>query len=105
MKTARCVLAAALAAVPAWLAPVAARADAAAGARLAQQWCVNCHVINGAGPAASVPQGPPSFRTIAGHLGPDEIRAFLTHPHGAMPDLALTRAEIDDVISYIQTLK
>jgi mono/diheme cytochrome c family protein len=105
MKIARCVLAAALAVVPAWLTPVPAQADAAAGARLAQQWCVNCHVVNGAGPTASVPQGPPSFHTIAGHLNPDELRAFLTHPHGAMPDLALTRAEIEDLIAYIESLR
>jgi cytochrome c len=35
----------------------------------------------------------------------DQLRAFLSHPHGAMPDLALTRAEIDDLIGYIATLR
>jgi hypothetical protein len=35
----------------------------------------------------------------------DQLRAFLSHPHGAMPDLALTRAEIDDLIGYIGTLR
>jgi len=35
----------------------------------------------------------------------DQLRAFLSHPHGAMPNLALTRAEIDDLISYIATLR
>ena len=103
--TARHALAAALTLSAAWLTPLAARADAAAGERLARQWCVNCHVINGAGPTATIPQGPPSFRIIAGHLDAGEMRAFLTHPHGAMPDLALTRAEIDDLIAYIGTLK
>ncbi|MGE0259957.1 MAG: cytochrome c [Alphaproteobacteria bacterium] len=86
--------------------PIAARADAAAGARMALQWCATCHVVNsGAGPSATVPQGPPSFRTIAGHMNPDQLRAFLSHPHGAMPDLALTRGEINDLIDYIETLK
>jgi mono/diheme cytochrome c family protein len=33
------------------------------------------------------------------------LRVFLSHPHGAMPNLALTRAEIDDLISYIETLR
>jgi hypothetical protein len=28
------------------------------------------------------------------------LRAFLAHPQGAMPDLVLTRAEIDDLIEY-----
>lgn len=35
----------------------------------------------------------------------DQLRAFLSHPHGAMPDFALSRAEIDDLIGYIQTLR
>jgi mono/diheme cytochrome c family protein len=97
-------LPAALALLLAWLVPVAARADAAEGERLARQWCANCHVIDDAGSAATIPQGPPSFRVAAGHLNPDELRTWLTHPHGAMPDLALTRAEIDNLIAYIETL-
>ena len=57
------------------------------------------------GPSAPIPQGPPAFATIAGHMTPDRLRTFLSHPHGAMPDLALTRAEINDLIDYIQTLQ
>jgi mono/diheme cytochrome c family protein len=88
-------------------APLAARADASAGARMALQWCANCHVVNssGSGQSAPIPQGPPAFSTIAGHLDPGQLRAFLSHPHGAMPDLALTRAEINDLVDYIETLK
>jgi mono/diheme cytochrome c family protein len=81
----------------------AAAADLVEGERLARQWCANCHVIDGSGPSASLPQGPPSFRVAAGHLNPAELRAFLTRPHGQMPDLSLTRAEIDDLIAYIET--
>ena len=88
-----------------WLAPVAAHADPAEGARLAKQWCASCHVIDGTGPSTTMPQGPPSFRTIAGHLDPDQMRTFLTHPHGAMPDLVLTRDEIQNLIAYIANLK
>jgi len=102
---AKTVLPAALAVLLTSLAPLAARADAAAGERLARQWCANCHVIDGGAPAATVPQGPPSFRTIAQHLAPGALAAFLSRPHGAMPDLALTRAEIDDLVAYIQSLK
>jgi cytochrome c len=81
---------------------VSTAADVTKGAQLAQRWCANCHVVDGSG-AAVVQQGPPSFRSIG--LTGDQLRAFLTHPHGAMPDLALTRAEIDDVIAYIATLR
>jgi mono/diheme cytochrome c family protein len=87
------------------LLPVPASADAANGERLARQWCANCHVIDGSGPSARLPQGPPSFRVAAGHLNPGELRAFLSHPHGAMPDLALSRSEIDDLIAYIEALR
>lgn len=88
------------------LMPLAAHADAANGERLARQWCANCHVIGGsAASGATVPQGPPSFHTIAEHLDPGALRAFLSHPHKPMPDLSLTRAEIDDLIAYIETLK
>jgi hypothetical protein len=52
-----------------------------------------------------LPQGPPSFRVAAGHLNPEQLRAFLTHPHGQMPDLSLTRSEIDDLIAYIESLR
>ena len=97
------LVAAVLAAV--CLAPFSARADAAAGARMALQWCSHCHAVNGGGPSATLPQGPPAFRTIAGHMNDDQLRAFLARPHGAMPDLALTRAEINDIIDYLATFR
>ena len=83
----------------------AAHADAAKGAQLARQWCANCHVIanNSSG---GVPQVPPTFPPIArSGMTAEQLRAFLSHPHGSMPDLALNRAEIDDLIGYIQTLR
>jgi mono/diheme cytochrome c family protein len=80
-----------------------AAADAAKGAQLARQWCVHCHVVGAAPAPSTVQQGPPAF-TAMGMTG-DQMRAFLTRPHGAMPDLALTRSEIDDVIAYIETLR
>ncbi len=83
-----------------------AAAEIAKGAQLARQWCANCHVIGGRAPA-TIQQGPPSFQSIAqGSLTADQLRVFLSHPpHGAMPDLALTRSEIDDLIAYIKTLR
>jgi len=81
-----------------------ADADVARGGQLARQWCANCHVV-GEDPSGTVQQGPPSFRTIAHHLTTEQIRTFLSHPHSPMPDLALTRSEIDDLIGYIETLR
>jgi hypothetical protein len=55
--------------------------------------------------AGNVQEGAPSFPTIARTKTPDRLRAFLSHPHGAMPDLSLTRAEIDDLVGSIETLR
>src|SRR5262249_31591205 len=79
-------------------------ADATKGSQLAQQWCASCHVTSGSR-ADNVQQGPPSFHTIAGARTGDQLRSFLSHPHGAMPDLSLTRQEIDDLVGYIETLR
>jgi len=81
-----------------------ALADAAKGSQLAQQWCASCHVTGGTS-AGNLQQGPPSFSTIAHARTADQLRAFRSHPHGAMPDLSLTRAEIDDLVGYIETLR
>jgi mono/diheme cytochrome c family protein len=82
-----------------------ARADAAAGAQLAKMWCSSCHVV-AAGQRTAIPQGPPSFPEVArSGVTAAQLRAFLSHPHGAMPDLALTRVEIDNLIDYIESLR
>ena len=81
-----------------------ADADASKGHQLARQWCASCHVTSG-NPAGNVQQGPPSSQTIAGARTADQLRAFLSHPHGAMPDLSLTRQEINDLVGYIETLR
>ena len=60
-------------------------ADVANGGRLARQWCANCHVIDGSGPSATLPQGPPSFRVAAGHLNPGELRRLSRTPTAKCP--------------------
>jgi len=82
-----------------------ANADITKGGQLAGQWCVNCHMIDSKR-ADALPQGPPSFPAIArSGKSAEQLRTFLSHPHGAMPDLALTREEIDDLVGYIETLR
>ena len=97
-------------AASAWVAAIALAApamadDAAHGAQLAQLWCANCHVIPGPSSGATL-QGPPSFRAIAqGGKTPDQLKAFLEQPHGSMPQLSLSRAEIADLLAYIASLR
>jgi cytochrome c len=80
-------------------------ADVAKGTQLARQWCAHCHVIGGT-TAGTVQQGPPSFPAVVqSGVTADQLRAYLSRPHAPMPDLALTRSEIDDLIAYIETLR
>ena len=82
-----------------------ARADPKQGEQLARQWCSGCHIV-AANQTSAVPQGPPSFPSLArSGMTAAQLRAFLSHPHGPMPDLALTRVEIDNLIDYIESLR
>lgn len=83
----------------------ASAADVARGEQLASQWCVSCHVVPG-NPHQTALQGPPSFRDIAhGDKTPDQLRVFLIKPHGKMPPLTLSRAEINALVGYIESLR
>lgn len=78
-------------------------ADAAAGRRLAERWCTACHVVeNRSGGTDAVP----TLSSIARDpgRGPDWVRRWLSAPHPPMPDLNLSRNEIDDITAYLQTL-
>ncbi len=80
--------------------------DPEAGQKLALRDCAACHVVAGrqAGP---VPTGVPPFAAIA-HMPSTtalSLRAFLQTPHPPMPDLALSRGEIEDIVSYILSLR
>ena len=75
------------------------------GRQIANRWCAECHDITGMSPRLT--EGPPSFLTVANRTDTTAagLRAFLHTPHGQMPNLALTRAEIDDLIAYVMSLK
>jgi cytochrome c len=81
-----------------------ASGDPGAGLKLARQWCTGCHVVEPAGRGGD--SGPP-FLQIANR--PSRTRAsmeaWLTDPHPPMPNLSLSRREIEDVIAYIDTLQ
>jgi mono/diheme cytochrome c family protein len=80
--------------------------DAAAGRKLAQAWCSSCHVVDPT-PQRGVDNGAPAFTVIASlpTTTPLALRAFLQTPHAQMPDLHLTRDEIDDLTGYILSLR
>jgi mono/diheme cytochrome c family protein len=80
--------------------------DASAGSQLAQRWCSNCHVV-GQSQGRGTSTGAPPFAAVAEMPSTTamSLRAFLMTPHGRMPDLHLTRDEIDDVSAYILSLR
>ncbi len=80
-------------------------ADAASGAVLAGRWCASCHATGTGG--ATAPDAGPPFAAIAADPAYDDarLRGWLSDPHPPMPNLNLTRAEIEDLIAHIRTLK
>ncbi len=80
--------------------------DADAGQRIAQTWCINCHVV-GREQSNGTSNGAPPFTAIAADtaITPMALRAFLQTPHHRMPDLSLSHDEIDDMSAYILSLR
>lgn len=80
--------------------------DAAAGRNLVESWCVVCHEVAPGlrGPGAFT---APAFQDVADDPAVTALalRAFLQTPHFDMPDVMLSPAETDDVISYILSLR
>jgi len=78
-------------------------ADVAQGKTIAQRWCAACHVVAPDQTQASV--DVPTFRDIAQRKSGEQIKIFLIDPHPKMPDMSLSRAEIADIVGYIESLK
>ena len=88
--------------------PAPTPTDPANGERLSRRWCAPCHLVASDQTTASV--DAPTFMALANASTrtPDGIADFLTLPgttHSKMPDMALSRVEIDDIAAYIATLK
>jgi mono/diheme cytochrome c family protein len=71
---------------------VAHAQDIPAGKKIAQVWCSNCHSVDPQ-EKTTVRDGVPSFLSIAqmGSTTEMSLAAFLTTPHGSMPNLTLSR--------------
>lgn len=77
--------------------------DREAGWHLAARWCSHCHLIDAAGHGTDV---APAFPAIAREHRGDKrwLRAWLSAPHPPMPNLNLSRGEIDDLVAYLESL-
>jgi mono/diheme cytochrome c family protein len=76
------------------------------GAALTRIWCIECHVT-GARSQRSAADIAPTFHEIANdkRVSGTKLRAVLIRPHRRMPTDALTVQQIEDVITYILSLK
>jgi mono/diheme cytochrome c family protein len=79
--------------------------DPAAGRRLAEAWCAECHAI-GPGIVYGLKRAP-GFAEIAQRprTTPLSLNVFLRSNHDSMPNFILKRDEADDIVAYIVSLK
>jgi len=82
------------------------RGDPAEGARLADRWCSNCHMI-GLDTPTQADDAAPSFASVARQPGITamSLRTSLQTPHSPMPDHGLSNAELDNIVAYILALE
>jgi len=78
-----------------------------AGHQIATRWCSHCHLVGPEQMRAT--DAVPTFAAIANKptTTASSLRAFLQAPHWAsrMPDLHLSRTEINNVAAYILSLR
>lgn len=79
-------------------------ADRVAGQRIAEHICAECHQVD-AKPRPGLPG--PDFARIAAMPSTTmaALQAFLRTPHAKMPNISLSKTEIDDVTAYLMSLK
>jgi len=82
-----------------------ARADKSTGKVLAEQRCSQCHGVKRGEKSPYV--AVPSFTDVADEPSLTEytLRVFLKTPHSTMPNLIIKPDEMDDIVSYIVSLK
>jgi cytochrome c len=77
----------------------------AAGHRLAEAWCKDCHAIEAttAGPAKAAP----AFSKVANLRSTTalSLKVFLRTSHPSMPNIVIAPNETDDLVNYILSLK
>lgn len=81
--------------------------DTAKGQVLARSLCSSCHIV-GPGEAPRVVNADiPSFMAVAAKEGQNKNRiiANVLNPHPVMPQVQLTKAELDMIAAYIMSLK
>lgn len=83
-----------------------AHANQSRGRILAEQQCSHCHAIEKDNLLSPDPEAP-SFADVAADPSITEymLRVFLRTPHPTMPNLIIKPDDLDDLVSYIMSLK
>lgn len=81
----------------------AGNADAGAGRQLVMRSCSSCHAIE---TAKTATDSAPPFLAVAktNKQNPAWIRGWLMNPHPPMPNISLSRRQIDDIVAYLGSL-
>ncbi|PDT70321.1 cytochrome c [Bradyrhizobium sp. C9] len=76
-----------------------------AGHRLAEGWCMECHVVGAL--ATGAKKVPPDFVTVANRPSTTVLwlKVFLKTSHPTMPNIIIGPSEADDLANYIMSLK
>ncbi len=76
------------------------------GRAIADRWCSSCHDVGASG-TRSAKDLAPSFESVArrDNLSRVQLETWIGNPHPPMPNLNLTRREVDNLVEYIQSLK
>lgn len=77
--------------------------DAQKGVVIAKRWCASCHVVS-KDQTSAVADAPSFFDIAQRRTDRKALTNFLVDPHPPMPDMHLSRREIDDIVTYIRSL-
>ncbi|MGD9543362.1 MAG: cytochrome c [Methylocystis sp.] len=80
-----------------------AAGDPQRGVIIAKRWCASCHVVTSEQTSASA-DAPSFFDVARRRTDKKRLGNFLMDPHPPMPDMHLSRKEIEDIVSYIRSL-
>lgn len=75
------------------------------GHEIARTWCAGCHVVEPGEESGSDAAPPLPVVAQDPSLSPDRLRTWLADPHPPMPNLSLTREEIEALVAYIGSLR
>lgn len=75
------------------------------GEMLSESWCSQCHAVK-PGRSSANPDAP-AFLDVAAEPSITEysLRVFLKTPHSTMPNIMMKSEDMDDIVSYILSLK